>query len=153
LFLGQTNSRSPFLEFSVILLGGTNATLATPGCRHSIYLSQMVIKRVPQHSRTFQKFVFGADQFQKPVSGISWNFVGGQKCHFGNTRVPIFCLFVTDGHKKCSATFVNIREICFWGRQIPEARFWNFLEICWGAKVPHWQHQGADILFICHRWS
>jgi hypothetical protein len=99
------------------------------------------------------EIVFGADKFQKPVSGFFWNFVGGKKCHIGNTRVPTFDLFVTYGHKKRSTQFKKIQEICFRGRQIPEARFWNFLEFCWGARVPHWQHQAANIRFICHRWS
>jgi hypothetical protein len=62
----------------------------------------MVIKSVPHNSSKFQKFDFWADKFQKPVFGIFWNFVGGQKCHIGNTRVPTFYLFVTDGHKKGS---------------------------------------------------
>jgi hypothetical protein len=52
--------------------------LATPGCQHSIYLSQMVIKIAPRNSRKFKKLVF-------------------------------------------------------WGRQIPEARFWNFLRNAWCA--------------------
>jgi hypothetical protein len=67
--------------------------------------------------------------------------------------VPTFDLFVTDGHKKGCTQFQKIIEICFWGKQIPEARFWIFLEFCWGAKLPHWQRQGANIPFICHRWS
>jgi hypothetical protein len=113
----------------------------------------MVIKRVPHNLRQLQTFVEGADTLQKPVSGIFCNFVGGNKCNIGNTRVPTFYLFVTDGHKKGSTTFQNISEICFWGRPIPEARFWNFMEFCWGAKVPLWQHQGANILFICYIWS
>jgi hypothetical protein len=87
----------------------------------------MVIKRVPHNLRQLQTFVEGADTLQKPVSGIFRNFVVGQKCRIGNTRVPTFDLFGTDGHKKVSTTFQNILEICFWGRQIPEARFWNFL--------------------------
>jgi hypothetical protein len=94
----------------------------------------MVIKRVPHNSSTFQKFDFGAYKFQKPVSGIFWNFVWGQKCHIGNTRVPTFYLFVTDGHKKGLHNIPEHFRNLFLGQTNSRSPFLEFHGILLGGK-------------------